>query len=351
MTLDRVSRALAATAALAIVPPGLLHFFGSDHVSFSGAFHFGAVGGSALAATAAGLTLSVVGARRRDSRSVLVGTAFSAMAALLVVHGLATPGILVGFNGVVAFSGAATLPVGGAVLALAALPGLRRPEGIRKLLGLQAVLVAAVIALGILGLTSPSLVPGVPEPARGAAYALLGVGLAFFGLLAVRVIRTFLLARRPVDLLVGAGIVWLGAALVAALLLDFRELGWWLGHGFEIVGITLVGIPVTLDLRRTAPSRALTGDLSGVDLVEQEEAYLGGDVHALMDRLAEKDAYTEGHTRRVALLAVRVGEELGLPRCGSATSPSAASSTTSASSRSRTRCCRSPVPSTSRSSR
>ena len=65
----------------------------------------------------------MVGARRRDSRSVLVGTAFSAMAALLVVHGLATPGILVGFNGVVAFSGAATLPVGGAVLALAALPG------------------------------------------------------------------------------------------------------------------------------------------------------------------------------------------------------------------------------------
>ena len=170
-----------------------------------------------------------------------------------------------------------------------------------------------MIALGVLGLTRPSLVPGVPEPASGAAYALLGVGLAFYALLAVRVVRTFLLARRPVDLLVGAGIVWLGAALVAALVLDYRELGWWLGHGFEIVGIVLVGIPVTLDLRRAAPSRALTGDLSGVDLVEQEEAYLGGDVRALMDRLAEKDAYTEGHTRRVALLAVRVGEQLGLP--------------------------------------
>jgi putative nucleotidyltransferase with HDIG domain len=31
-----------------------------------------------------------------------------------------------------------------------------------------------------------------------------------------------------------------------------------------------------------------------------------------MRRLAEKDEYTEGHTRRVSLLAVQVGEELGL---------------------------------------
>ena len=36
-------------------------------------------------------------------------------------------------------------------------------------------------------------------------------------------------------------------------------------------------------------------------------------VHALMQRLAEKDESTEEHTRRVALRAVQVGEELGLP--------------------------------------
>jgi HD-GYP domain-containing protein (c-di-GMP phosphodiesterase class II) len=36
-------------------------------------------------------------------------------------------------------------------------------------------------------------------------------------------------------------------------------------------------------------------------------------VRALTVRLAEKDEYTEEHTRRVALRAVQVGEELGLP--------------------------------------
>src|SRR6185436_21177413 len=61
------------------------------------------------------------------------------------------------------------------------------------------------------------------------------------------------------------------------------------------------------------PSRPLSGDLRGAELVSAEQAFLGSQVGSLMRLLAEKDEYTEGHTRRVALLAVAVGEELGLP--------------------------------------
>jgi HD-GYP domain-containing protein (c-di-GMP phosphodiesterase class II) len=57
----------------------------------------------------------------------------------------------------------------------------------------------------------------------------------------------------------------------------------------------------------------LTGDLRAAELVASEEAFLGSHVRALTVALATKDTYTEKHTRRVAMLAVRVGEELGLP--------------------------------------
>jgi HD-GYP domain-containing protein (c-di-GMP phosphodiesterase class II) len=96
------------------------------------------------------------------------------------------------------------------------------------------------------------------------------------------------------------------------MLLTYLELGWWLGHLFELVGIVLVGVPVAADLRRAAQSRPLSGDLSAAELVAEEEAFLGPRVRALTMRLAEKDGYTEEHTRRVALRAVQVGEELGL---------------------------------------
>jgi putative nucleotidyltransferase with HDIG domain len=91
-----------------------------------------------------------------------------------------------------------------------------------------------------------------------------------------------MLARRRADVLVIVGIVWLAAALVPALTMSYMDIGWWFGHGVELLGILLVGAPV-----------ALTSS-------------------ALTESLVEKDPSTEEHTRRVALLAVRVGEELGL---------------------------------------
>ena len=95
-------------------------------------------------------------------------------------------------------------------------------------------------------------------------------------------------------------------------MMNYGEIGWWAGHGLELVGVVLVGTPVALDLWRSTQSRSLVGDFQAADLVRAEEAFLGPRIHALMERLAEKDEYTEGHTRRVAMLAVQVGEELGL---------------------------------------
>ena len=310
---DPLIPALVVTALLALAPAVVVEHFGGRPVALSGMTHLVSVGISAAAALVAGIALGVIGARRNDSRAALVGAAFSVMAGLLFVHGLSSPFVLIGMNGVVALSGAATLPAGAAVLALGAAPGLRGPKGVRRLLVLQVVLVLGVVALGVVGMAFPSVVPGVPETRSTPAVALLAVGVGLFALLAFRAGRTYVLARRNRDLVVVVGLGWLAASLVGALLLRYDQLGWWVGHGLEIGGILLVGAPVAYDLLRDAPSRPLLGDLSGSELVAKEEAFLGADVRDLTRRLAEKDTGTENHTRRVALLAVQVGEELGLP--------------------------------------
>ena len=87
------------------------------------------------------------------------------------------------------------------------------------------------------------------------------------------------------------------------------------GHALEIGGIALIGIPTVLDLARVGASRPLVGDLTAVELRRAEEAYLGTRIRALLELLADRDASTEEHTRRVALLAARVAEELKLPAC------------------------------------
>jgi putative nucleotidyltransferase with HDIG domain len=307
--------ALAFLVPAALLPGAALLVGGTHQVSIDPWIHFVAVGLAAALAMGAALALSVFGGLQSDGRAVLAGLAFSIMAALLCLHGAATPGILVGSNGVVAFTGGATLPVGCAILALGTLSTFRRPEIVRPLLVALGVGSAAILALGITLIHWPGLVPSVPQPRSPLALAVLAAGLAATALLVLRALRTFVLTRRFLDLAVVVGIVWLGTALVASLVYGYQNAGWWFGHALEILGMALVGIPVALDLRRGAgqQSRPLVGDLRAADLVAAEEAFLGSQVRALLVALAAKDGSTEEHTRRVALLAVEVGDELGLP--------------------------------------
>jgi HD-GYP domain-containing protein (c-di-GMP phosphodiesterase class II) len=152
----------------------------------------------------------------------------------------------------------------------------------------------------------------VPAPGSWSAWILFGLGEALFGRLALRAARTFLLTRRVADVAVVLGLVLLASSLYGALVLYYMDLGWWLGHVFEFAGIALVGASTAYDLHRGWSSRPLAGDLRAAEMVAAEEAFLGARVRALMVTLASKDTSTEEHTRRVAALAVEVGERLGL---------------------------------------
>src|SRR4029078_1012231 len=136
----------------------------------------------------------------------------------------ATPGVVIGNNGVISLTGAATLPVGGGVLALSALPALGGPKGIRPLRILQGVALIAVVGLGVVGMAVPSLVPAVPAPASGPAIVALVVGVVFYAVLILRALKTYLLTQRTVDLAVGIGVPLLTAALPPALILTLSAL-------------------------------------------------------------------------------------------------------------------------------
>jgi len=303
---------LALIATAAILPGAALEAFGKTDVDTSGEQHFVLVAVAALVAALASAGLTRAGVRGRDGRTALLGTAFSTMTAMLAVHGLATPGVLFGPNGVVALAGGASLPAGAAVLALTALPGLRATRRMGPLLALQATLAIAIVALGAAGLLWPALLPAVPQSGSTAAIVLMGIGVTLFGLLANRALRTYALTRRTTDLVVAIGCAWLALASMATLTSVPGTLGFYLGHALELSGVVLLGIPAALDLRRGGASRPLVGDLTAAEVVSAEEAYLGARVRALMVRLGEHDGSTEGHSRRVALLAVQVGEALGL---------------------------------------
>ncbi len=279
-------------------------------VSLTAADHVLCVGLGAGSALVMSVVLVVVAVRRQDSRSLAVGVAFAAMAALLALHGAATPGYLIGQNGMIAFAGALTIPAGAVLLACA--PRMGQPGATRWLLIGSSIAGIGVVLIAVIGFTWPSVIPAAPDPEEPPAFVLLAVTLFLLAVSGRRSWRAARLTGRTVDWTAPLGIGFLAAAAIAALTSYWWELAFWLGHGFETTGICLVAGAVLADLARDAPSRALQGDTDASRLVLHEEAFLGAQVHALTRRLAEKDHYTERHVRQVALLAVQVGESLGL---------------------------------------
>ncbi len=294
------------------VPVAIVVLVGDQHYMMPSQVHFGLVSSAAAIASLASLALSIAGARARDGRTVLMGIAFSTMTALFALHALATPGFIVGKNGIIALAGGLSVPVGAGLLALTALPSLRRPGRVQPLIVTQIALFVGVLIFGLIGLSMPESVPAIPQAKSAPAVFLLVAGAAFLALLIVRAVRTYGLTRRSADLAVALGCAWLGVTLYVNLMIGPMTLGFYLGHVLEIAAVMLVAVPAALDIKRAGASRPLVGDLTATDLVASEEAYLGPRVRALMVRLEGRDVSTEEHTRRVALLAAQVGEELKL---------------------------------------
>ena len=273
---ERLLSALTWAAAGAVVPVALLHFVGKREAHLSSDVHFWAVMLSAFAATGAAVALTAVGARRSDGRVVLVATAFSAMAALLAVHGLATPGQL----------GAPERPRG----------SHRRDHAPRGRCDPRAHRRAR--ALAHLADLHPDLAPGGSprghrhsehdRPRRSQSRARCAGdderGRARATGRGARVLRDRMLyVPAAPGCSRAAAPTWSswsassGSAprSAPALTQSYQELGWWLGHSFEVIGIGFVGAVVAWDLHRTAQSRTLLGDLQARQLVSAEEAFLG----------------------------------------------------------------------------
>ena len=100
---------LAVIVGCAAVPIALLAVFGEVMFMPPMWVHFYGVGVTALVAMASAVFLMIAGAQQQDARTVVVAGGFALMAALLAVHGLMTPGVLVGMNGLISVTGAATL--------------------------------------------------------------------------------------------------------------------------------------------------------------------------------------------------------------------------------------------------
>jgi HD-GYP domain-containing protein (c-di-GMP phosphodiesterase class II) len=316
----QVRRGIAVVLSALLVPPGTLLLLrmvpALDLVLRSAVGHLLVVSAISACALAVAVAAAAAAGRSGDGSLVLLALGCLGVGFLMLAHGLVTPGIgerpvnpWVGRLPVLAITAFA------ACLAAAAWPQRppatwagRRPAGTLAASGLALTL--AMVAVSLWPASGPA---GRPLPGEeGVRLVLLGgAALALVALAAVHWRRWRLGLDRMQLALVVACLLSAGALLSLEIGRPWH-LAWWDYHAFLLAGFAAAIYAVLTGHRR---SRTLHDVLDGVfasDPMAHISRGYSETLRALIAAVEARDAYTHGHSARVAELSVSIGLRMGL---------------------------------------
>lgn len=163
-----------------------------------------------------------------------------------------------------------------------------------------------------------------------------GVGIVFLGsagglLLASRYARLHLISGARATSWLASAISAVTGGVLLMLLAEPYGLVWWAAHAIDGLAVLAIGVAATVLAVQGRAVARLLAPATRVDPLVALEIGLSPEVHAFVAALERKDQITRDHVVRVAELAVRVGQQAGLPAAQLRRLGLAGSCTTSAS--------------------
>ncbi len=212
---------------------------------------------------AIGFLLAEAAARRADARVLLIGVAFLATSGYLVLHALATPGVLLAEKNA-GFQIASAIGLLEAGLFAAASAVRFHPETSAFLVryrgviyGLLVLHMAAWAAISLSTLP-PLDDPLTPEDTRGPLAALAVVGLLAYGFGVWRYWQLYREPQRPLPLAILVALVLPSEAMFAVAFARNWQTTWWEWHLLMLVAFGVVGLAARREWRAR---RLVGGDL------------------------------------------------------------------------------------------
>ncbi|MFN2591146.1 MAG: adenylate/guanylate cyclase domain-containing protein, partial [Actinomycetota bacterium] len=279
------------------------------------AYHFWLVAGVAGVNVLLGFRISRAARTRSDARLFLVALAFMGSAGFLLLHALATPGVVIeGKNSGFVVATPVGLVLASVLVALSSLnftpqqsAAIVRRERVYKLGMLALLLVWAVVSL----VNLPPLNHPLPvEEARGWLFGLTIAGVPLYLLATVRYATVY--RRRPAVMLIGiiTAFALLAESLIAIAVARSWQTSWWEWHVLMAAAFGFVAYSAQVEYAREGASTALFRSISLEETIRRIREEYGAALEALVTAMQRRD-HAPG-PGRIEPLAARVAERFGL---------------------------------------
>lgn len=277
--------------------------------------HFQVVTAAAILAAMVAIAVGLAGYRLRNIQVTLLAMAFTSLAVIFTFHGLATPGFLLPPTQLPGQAAQASILATAFWLWLSSCPGDDRLVARLSLWHWWLVPGWALFltAGGVLFMWQPEIVVLAPIHLSPLKWIAMGVTLAL-NLLAIRHYwHAYRYSRLPLQAAILHSAAWLAGAQVIIATGELWRLSWWLYH-FLLLGAMLIMLQGLV--RQYATGASLTAAVRGLftaDPVERIEAGIAPSIRALVIATERHDPYTAGHSYRVALYGLQLGQAMDLP--------------------------------------
>lgn len=308
---------LGPALAAAIPLAAYLYLRGNDSIDARIALpkeHFYIVSAVALLATIVAFTIGISGSRLRNIKVSFLALSFISLAEIFAVHGLSTPGFLLPRSRLPGIAAQMSVLLSVWWLWMSSLSSDHRlvlwfARWQRFLMPVWALFLAVCAAVVMHSPPIAELIPADSNPLKWLITALV----LFLGISSiVRYGLAYRFFRFPLQISIVYSAAWLAVAQLIMVTGETWRISWWIYHFLLLFAMIVMLFGLGKQYADQSSLGLSVRSLFQSDPLERIEAGITDSVRALVVATEMKDRYTAGHNMRVAVVAMRIAEELGL---------------------------------------